>query len=126
LKGRAREVWPQMVAELVSREIYDTDTREQLAAFCTQMARWLDAEDDIEARGTLIQVTKTIGRKGYEKQITAPEANPSIYISDKACDRMQKLAGELGLNPVARRRVAKVKQQNAAQVAAAKWLKPVA
>lgn len=110
LKGKARKLWPLVVGELVVRNIYASDCQDVVEAYCVQRARWLAAEDDILARGQLLLSHSQLSR------------NPSLKISNDACDRMNRLAQELGLTPVARKRVVKVRGAGS-QAPAAKFLK---
>ena len=109
LKGLARELWPSVVAEMVVRNIYAGDARDAAMAYCIQFAKFLEAEADIAERG------KTMQSGVY----TVP--NPSLKMSDAACDRMLRIGAELGLSPASRKRVVKVRGGSAAP--AQKFLK---
>lgn len=111
MEGRSRIVWELVTRELVARNIYDTDVREMVAAYCIQYARFLDAENDVHKRGTVIRSTKR----------NSQLYNPLLSVSDRAYDRMVKLAAELGLTPVSRKRVTKVR--GSAGAAANKYLR---
>lgn len=110
LKGEARKLWPLVAGELVVRSIYADDCRDMLEAYCVQRARFLAAEEGIREQGLLVQINLHQG------------PNPLLRVSNDACDRMNRLAQELGLTPVARKRVAKVRGAGSA-TPAAKFLK---
>jgi P27 family predicted phage terminase small subunit len=97
LHGTAREVWTDVARVLVERNIYDTDCEHMLAAFSAMYARFLDAEADIAKRGEVF----VVGDK--------PTANLNVRIGRMAFDRAARLASELGLTPVSRSRVSKVR-----------------
>ena len=111
LRGRARECWDMVVNEMLAKNIYDSDCRDMVAAYCVQLARFLTAEDDIDACGpTLLTKNKLV------------KFNPSLRLSNNAYDRMVRLASELGLTPVSRKRVVKIRGHGS-QAAASKFLK---
>jgi P27 family predicted phage terminase small subunit len=99
LKGRARELWPSVVGELVVRNIYADDCCNAAMAYCVQFARFLEAEERISEA----EWVSVIGKDNHEI------CNPLFKISNDACDRMHKIAGDLGLTPVARKRVQKIR-----------------
>ena len=83
---------------MVAKNIYDDDCKQMLAAYCVQYARFLTADELVEEKGILIKT-----RRGGERY------NPFIGMSNAAYDRMVRLASELGLTPVSRKRVVKVR-----------------
>lgn len=104
LNGRSRDCWEPVTREMVARSIYDTDVRDMVAAYCVQLARFLDAEDQIHERGALIKSKKNVKDKSEGGMM-----NPYLAISNNAYDRMTKLSAELGLTPVSRKRVVRVR-----------------
>jgi P27 family predicted phage terminase small subunit len=98
LKGRAKELWALVVGDLVVRSVYGDDSRNAAMAYCIQLARFLDAEDDINERGALVKMGENL-----------MVLNQSLKISDAACDRLHRLGLSLGLAPTARKRVTKVR-----------------
>jgi P27 family predicted phage terminase small subunit len=111
LQGRARELWASVVGELVVRNIYAEDCKNAAMAYCIQTARFLEAEEQISKDGWVTKI-------GKHHEII----NPRFKISNDACDRMHKIAGDLGLTPVARKRVQKIRG-GMSTAPAAKYLK---
>jgi P27 family predicted phage terminase small subunit len=103
LQGRARECWEQVTRELVGRNIYDTDIRDVVAAYCIQQARFLEAEEKILKHGTISH------RSRIQKM---DRVRVWVTVSNQAYDRMMRHAAELGLTPISRQRVAKVRGAN--------------
>jgi P27 family predicted phage terminase small subunit len=98
LKGRAKDLWASVVGDLIIRNVYDNDCRNAAMAYCIQLGRFLDAEDDIATRGALVKMGEHL-----------TVLNPSLKISDAACDRLHRIGLSLGLSPTARKRVTKVR-----------------
>jgi P27 family predicted phage terminase small subunit len=98
LRGRARELWASVVGDLVIRRVYDQDCCNAAMVYCIELARFLDAEDDIASRGALVKMGEGL---------LIP--NPSLRVSDNACDRIHRVGLSLGLSATARKRVTKVR-----------------
>lgn len=112
LEGYSKVIWERVTREMVARNIYDTDTREMVAAYCIEFARFIESEKDIRKQGATYKAKKS----------NSIMYNPKLTVSDRAFDRMVKLAAELGLTPVSRKRVVKVRG-GASTAAASKYLK---
>jgi phage terminase small subunit len=78
----------------VDRQIYDSDIEMCVAAYCIMFARYLDAEEYIMQHGGLLPNGKV---------------SPWLRIANASFDRMLRLAAELGLTSVGRKRAVKVK-----------------
>lgn len=113
LQGLQRDCWNEVARVLVAKNIYDKDCEMMLAAFCVQYARFLTADEKVKERGLII-----LNKKG------AGMHNPYVGISNSAYDRAVRLASELGLTPVSRKRVVKA-HRSVARIGAMKFLKPV-
>ena len=111
LRGLEREVWDETVREMVAKNIYDSDVKAAVEAFCIQRARFIEACEKVHETG---QLGKT--------QRGAVRYNPWVGISNVAFLNMIRLAAELGLTPVSRQRAAKVKGTRSI-IPAAKFLK---
>jgi P27 family predicted phage terminase small subunit len=111
LQGLQRDCWNEVARVLVAKNIYDKDCEMMLAAFCVQYARFLTADEKVKERGLII-----LNKKG------AGMHNPYVGISNSAYDRAVRLASELGLTPVSRKRVVKAHRS---VTGAMKFLKPV-
>ena len=113
LQGLQRDCWNEVARVLVAKNVYDKDCEMMLAAFCVQYARFLTADEKVKERGLII-----LNKKG------AGMHNPYVGISNSAYDRAVRLASELGLTPVSRKRVVKA-HRSVAKTGAMKFLKPV-
>jgi P27 family predicted phage terminase small subunit len=108
-EGLAREVWDEVAHELVAKNIWDTDVRHVVEAYCICRAHFLEAEAKVRETGLLTKSKR--GRDWY---------SPWVGLANGYLERMVKLASELGLTPVARGRVTKAKRVSS--VPAAKFL----
>ena len=113
LQGLQRDCWNEVARVLVAKNVYDKDCEMMLAAFCVQYARFLTADEKVKERGLII-----LNKKG------AGMHNPYVGISNSAYDRAVRLASELGLTPVSRKRVLKA-HRSVARTGAMKFLKSV-
>lgn len=108
-----KEIWAETAQVLIERHVYDDDSRQMLAAYCIQYARFLEADEKVRAEGQMVQ-SKKAGTIKY---------NPYLTQSNVAFDRAIRLASELGLTPVSRQRVKHIRMGNTAP--ATKFLKKV-
>lgn len=102
--------WYKAATTLVAKNIYDIDCEDTLEAYCVQRARWQEAEEMIKKEGFT-----------QEKVGGGDTVGTWITVSNMAHDRMVRLAGDLGLTPVARNRV--VKSRGVTKSKASKFLK---
>lgn len=90
-EGLARECWDEVTKELIARNIYDSDCRDMVEAYCVQRARFIEANERIAEQGLMLKQKRGQGKR-----------NPYVTISNHAYDRMVRLGAELGLTPVRR------------------------
>ena len=109
-EGLPQECWQDVVRELMLRNLYDSDCRDMVEAYCIQRARFIEANEEVHKHGLLIKM------KGGSQR-----SNPYVSLSNQAYDRMVKLGAELGLTPVRRGRVKGA--ANTFQAPASKFLK---
>jgi P27 family predicted phage terminase small subunit len=67
-----------------------------LAAYCAAYAHWRQAEEVLHRMGEALLVKRPSG----------PRMNPLLRVAARAAENMLRFAGELGLTPVARSRIA--------------------
>ena len=98
LDRQARKIWrltTKVMAEMGTLAVSDQAV---IAGFCAQYSRWIKAEERLAAsEGPDKEVMQTVN--GHWIQ------NPWLGISNRAHDKMVKLAAELGLTPTARTRI---------------------
>ena len=117
LQGLARDVWDEIAGVLVARNLYDVDIRLTLLAYVIQYTRFLQADEVVQQEGMILA-----GKKGNRHG--SGMYNPYLTLSNSSYDRMIKLASELGLTPVSRKRAVKA-HRSVAKTGAMKFLKPV-
>lgn len=103
LRGEALEEWRAMAAELHKLKLLSKIDRAALAAYCQSWAIWsaaVTALNDMAARDELTQglMIKTKGGNVIQ--------NPIIGAINKAAASMVRYAGEFGMTPSARSRIA--------------------
>lgn len=92
----AKSEWKRVSKELSAQGLLTTVDRSTLAAYCTNYARWVEAEENLAKPNTkLVYVTKS----GY------PLPNPFIAVAKTAMDQMHKFAIEFGFTPSSRSRL---------------------
>ncbi len=94
LKGEARKEWDRMMALLYDLGLVANLDRSTLAQHCKAWARWVEAEANVDAQGTIVK-----SPNGY------PIQNPYLSVSNQAAKQMQSLLSEFGLSPAARHRL---------------------
>jgi P27 family predicted phage terminase small subunit len=106
LSKAARKEWMAIVKLLESRSVLDPGAGNTLELWATTKARWLEAKQDLETRGLMLQVQKATS-KG-ELYMTEAE-NPMLAISEKCEAQLIQLTKALGIEPASREKVKKVK-----------------
>ena len=92
LNEMAAAEWHRIVPDLVRDGRVNSTDRAMLAAYCVAWSRWVEAEEEIEVVGMVIQT-----QSGY------PMAHPYVSISKQSFGVMEKIAGEFGFTPSARK-----------------------
>jgi len=95
VKGEARAEWDRVIGGLVAMGVVAPIDRAVLAAYCICYGRWVRAEQKLAALGVVRK-----SQKGIDIQ------TPWVGIANRSLELMLKFAGELGLSPVARQRLA--------------------
>lgn len=94
LQGEAKAEWRRITRELESMRVLSRVDRASLAAYCQAWARWVEAEQMVVQKGTVVK-----SPSGY------PIQNPYLAVANKALEQVIKIAAEFGLTPVSRARV---------------------
>jgi P27 family predicted phage terminase small subunit len=103
LTGYAADEWWRIVGELYRLQLVTAIDINPLAAYCVAYQRWRTAEE------TLAEMAKRDLQTGalLIKDVTGnPQPNPLVRIAARAAADMLRYAGEFGLTPVARSRLA--------------------
>ncbi|MFI0848971.1 phage terminase small subunit P27 family [Mesorhizobium sp. IMUNJ 23232] len=98
LSPTAKTEWKRLAAKLHLRGIIGENDRAVLAAYCQAYGRWVEAERKLAETPLLIKLPS-----GYIQQ------SPWLAIATKQLEIMHKYAAELGLSPVSRSRVTKLR-----------------
>ncbi|WP_254695300.1 phage terminase small subunit P27 family [Oceanicola sp. D3] len=94
LSDTARREWRRLAAPLHEIGVLTLADRAVLAAYCQAYSRWVEAEQNLSKTPMLLKTPS-----GYAQQ------SPWLSIANKQLELMARFMGELGLTPVARRRV---------------------
>lgn len=90
----ARKEWRRLAAPLHQVGVLTLADRAALAAYCQAYGRWVEAEQKLSETPMLLKTPS-----GYAQQ------SPWLTIANKQLELMARFMGELGLTPVARRRL---------------------
>jgi P27 family predicted phage terminase small subunit len=101
LSGHGLDMWWELAPELYRLRLLSMLDVAPLAAFCVSYARWRESEELLQRlavgdpmHGLLIKHENTV------------EVNPLVSVSRKAAEQMIRIAGEFGMSPAARTRIA--------------------
>ena len=101
--GYAGEEWRRIAEELYHLDLLTAVDINPLAAYCMAYARWRTAEEAvarIAANDPLMSGLVVRAKNG------TPMQNPLVLTANKAAHDMVRYAGEFGLTPAARSRIA--------------------
>jgi P27 family predicted phage terminase small subunit len=104
LQGYAREEWNRIAEELVRLNLLTVVDVNPLGAYCIAYSRWRTAEETLVEMArrdpVLSGLMLRVGKHG------SPIQNPLVGTASAAAAAMVKYAGEFGLTPSARARIA--------------------
>jgi P27 family predicted phage terminase small subunit len=105
LTGTAELCWKRTAVELYDAGLLTVIDTDALAMYCKAYARWLEAEEQVAKRGTVVVTNvkrdddgNIIGGGNYIQ-------NPYLAIANKAMEQMLRLEEQFGMTPSARTRV---------------------
>jgi len=93
-----KKAWSEVTRMMTANNLYGDDCCNTVIAYCVQIAKFREAEEHIREEGAIIKITKS-----------RRFPNPWLKISNDACDRLVKLASELGLTPTSRKKALRAK-----------------
>ncbi len=91
LTREARAEWRRVAKRLHNAGVLTYIDRGVLAVYCQAYGRWVEAEGEIDKRGSLMETPS-----GYMQQ------SPWVGIANKAMEQMLRAGRELGLTPASR------------------------
>ncbi len=103
LTTEARAEWDRVSAQLFHMGLLTDADVSPLAAYCQAYGRWMTAERAIATMAANDQLTRGLMIKTTNGNAVQ---NPLVGTSNKAASDMVRFAGEFGLTPVARARLA--------------------
>ena len=103
LNGKAREEWLRIINELYRLRLVTTLDLNVLAAYCTAFARWHTAELTLAKIADKDPATNGLLIKS---PAGGPIPNPLVRMAARAAQDMVSYAGQFGLSPLARARIA--------------------
>jgi P27 family predicted phage terminase small subunit len=99
----AQEEWRRIILSLYRLRLVTSLDLNVLAAYCNAYARWNEAETTLAAMAQKDPVTKGVLIRGAHG---TPVVNPLVRVASVAAKDMVHFAGEFGLSPLARARIA--------------------
>lgn len=102
LGAAARKEWERIVPELETMGVLQRADMAQLAAYCAAYGRWVEVEQEI----LKLQQNGAVSGLLVKSPNGYPQISPLLAISNKCLEQMRAFAGEFGLSPVMRARVA--------------------
>ncbi len=96
LTGEAAAEWDRVTEQLSHSGLLRTVDRAALCIYCKAWARWVDAEQKVEALGLVVRSP----RQG------TPQQNPYVRIANAAMAQVIQLTAEFGMTPASRTRLA--------------------
>lgn len=100
LAGLAKKVFEQTAQQLCNCRVLTSLDVEQLAMYSINVGRAIEAEKAIRSEGAVIQI--------QTKYDQVPTVNPWIKIQKDAITTASAIAGQYGLTPVSRVRIAQM------------------
>jgi P27 family predicted phage terminase small subunit len=97
----AKKIWRENTRALVDSKVIQQLDMQMLAAYCNELAKYLDAEQMMEQTGGAVihEVTKY----GTRKMV-----NPWHRVAMDALDKAQRIGSEFGLTPSSRTKVSSI------------------
>jgi P27 family predicted phage terminase small subunit len=94
LDATARAEWDRIVSELGQTGVLSRVDAALLTIYCVVYARWIKADENIKAKGLVI-----------ETDLGGVKPNPAVTIADRCESAMHRMLTEFGGTPAARTRI---------------------
>lgn len=101
LNARAKEIWQEIVPQLISLQIFTNIDYKLIVAYCKEMELYERATENCETKGYV----GLYGKNNY------PMKNPWIDVGNRALDNIIRISKEFGLSPAARTKISVSKSQ---------------
>jgi len=98
----AQQEWKAMVPQLETMGMISRIDGKALAAYCQTYARWIQAEDEVQRLGIMIEEHVVIAGEEIGSNY---KRNPAIGISNEALKLMKSFLIEFGMTPASRSRI---------------------
>jgi len=107
LDALARGEWDRLVPILERMGVLTEADGAALTLYCECYSKWLRARGEVQKRGLLIEVTRTVtSKRGATIETTGQvKANPAVMIEIQMARLMKEILVEFGLTPSARSRI---------------------
>jgi P27 family predicted phage terminase small subunit len=107
LDALARGEWERLCPILERMGVLTEADGAALMLYCEAYGKWLRARGEVQRRGLLIEVTRTVtSKRGATIETTAQvKTNPAVMIEIQMARLMKELLIEFGLTPSARSRI---------------------
>ena len=94
----AKAEWARVIPDLIRRKKYLNLFEVELGRYCVAFGIYVRALEEMRVRGGKLQPITSSSKD-------VPMYSPHWVVANRANEQMQKLAGDLGLNPVAYQRI---------------------
>jgi P27 family predicted phage terminase small subunit len=101
-EGAQRE-WHRIAPQLHAIGLLTVADLDALACYVTALSRWITAEQTLQAQALLDPATHGLTVRG---STGSPVQNPIVKVAERAARDVIRYAGEFGLTPAARARLA--------------------
>ena len=91
----AKQKWQELVSDLDAMSLLQNADRDMMMLYCDAWQRWHELKKIVEREGAI-----------YETQSGNMIMSPAFSVMNRCAETMYKLAGDFGLTPVARTRIA--------------------
>ncbi len=115
LKGRARHAWNFWKEELEGMSLDRRPDAMMLEGACVNYAKAVEADLIIAKDGLIVEEMALVGENYDEPVVMKRRRHPADMISNSAWRQVRAFAGEFGLSPVSRTRLAIEKKDDAVE-----------
>jgi P27 family predicted phage terminase small subunit len=109
LSAAAEQEWHRIIPILQRMDVLTVAYSAAVAGYCQAYARWLDAEADIVANGSIIEEPIIRRRRGEDDEVVGykRKKNPAVAIANESMKIMRAFLSDFGLSPASLSKVTK-------------------
>jgi P27 family predicted phage terminase small subunit len=113
LSPAAQEEWHRIIPILQQMRVLTIAYSAAVAGYCQAYARWLDAEADIVANGSIIEEPIIRRRRREDDEVVGykRKKNPAVAIANESMKIMRAFMSDFGLSPASLSKVSRNAEQ---------------